>query len=99
MNTVILLLSIAGGAFFVKESDGPWGIMAWLRNTLMNNKYVGVFFFKLFSCWMCSGTWSGVVIYLLTSQSITLPDLVVWGFGGGALCLMFGTILERLQRI
>jgi hypothetical protein len=97
LNTIITLCSIPGLSFIAKESDGPWGLIGLARNSLIRNKCVGVFFFRLFECWACTGFWSSVAIYLI-SQPITLVGLVLWGCAGTALCMMFGTILERLER-
>lgn len=98
MEILIIIFSIWGLAFFIKESDGPWGIMNWFRRVLVANKYVGVFFHKLLECYFCVGTWCGVAIYLLTTECIKLSWLPVWGLAGGAICLILEAIHERLLR-
>jgi len=98
MNIIIQMCAIFGIAFLIKESDGPWGIMAWLRNKLVSNKYVGVFFYKLLDCWFCTGNWAAWAIYLLTEQSYKLNIIFVWGLAGGSICLILSEILSRLQR-
>ena len=98
MDILITLISIYGLAFLIKESDGPWGIMSWVRNSLIRNKYVGVFFYKLFDCYFCTGCWAGWVIYLLTQQNIKLNIMFVWGLAGGSTCLILDGLISRLQR-
>lgn len=98
MEILITILSVYGLAFAIKESDGPWGVMAWLRNRLIKNKYVGVFFFKLLSCYFCTGTWCGIAIYLLTTECIKLSWLPVWGLAGGAVCVILEAMHSRLLR-
>jgi len=96
---VIYLLAIFSVAFLIKESDGPWGIMSWIRNKLMSNKYVGVFFYKLLSCWHCTGTYAGLIIYLIATpfNKLDVRLFVLWALAGGALCYIINLILEKLQ--
>lgn len=97
MINIIYLFAIYGLAFFIKDSDGPWGVMAWLRNRLIRNKCVGVFFFKLLSCYMCVGTHAGWIIYLLTAKEWHLNLLIAWAFAGGAISLILDAILGKLS--
>ena len=99
MEIVLYLLSIFSLAFLIKESDGPWGIMAWIRNKLMSNKYVGVFFYKLLSCWHCTGMHAGWVIYLIATpfNKLELRSFVLWSLAGGAICYIINLILEKIQ--
>lgn len=98
MNIVISLLAIFGLTFFIRDSDGPWGVMAWLRNKLMNNPFAGVFFFNLLGCPFCTGCHSGWIIYLLTMKQFEWQLFMIWIFAGGAISLILETILGRLHR-
>lgn len=98
MEIIIILLAIFGLAFLFKESDGPWGIMSWLRNRLMTNKYVGVFFYKLLSCYFCVGFWSGIVVYLLSQDLWKFNLLICWGLAGGVICLILDALLAKLHQ-
>jgi hypothetical protein len=95
MEILVIIFSIYGLAFFIKESDGPWGIMAWLRNRLIKNKYVGVFFFKLLDCYFCVGCHCGWIVYLLylAHQFFILAILA-----GGSICVILEAIHMRLLR-
>lgn len=99
MNTVILLASIYGLTFLIKETEGPWGIISWLRNKLMINKYVGVFFYKLFSCYFCSGCHAGYIVYLLSTpyRDWSITQFILWTLAGGAISFVINVILERLM--
>jgi hypothetical protein len=98
MNIVILICAVYGFMFAIKETDGPWGVMNWFRRILLSNKYVGVFFYKLLNCAYCSGAWSGVIVYLLTTQCIKLNELLIWGLAGGTICLIIDGVLAFLHR-
>jgi len=95
---VVQLLAIFALVFLVKESEGPWGIMAWIRNKLFSNKYVGVFFFKLLTCYFCSGCWAGLAIYLLTKSPYQWNWAIVWILAGGAFSLLLDGILTKLHK-
>lgn len=99
MNTVILIASIYGLTFFIKESDGPWGIMSWFRNKLMTNKYVGVFFYNLLSCYFCVGCHMGYVVYLLSTphKDWSVFNFILWVFAGGTISFVMNLIIEKLS--
>lgn len=98
MNIVLLLLATYSLAFILKEKDGPFGIINWLRRRLFNLPVVGAFFIQLFECPLCLGFWCSVVLYLLTVQPIKITDLLVCGLAGGTFCLILNAILLRLYR-
>jgi hypothetical protein len=98
MTTILLFLAIFGLAFLVKQSDGPWGVMNWLRRTLLQNKHVGVFFFNLMECWFCVGCHAGWIVYLLGHDVWQWQWFIIWTLAGGTVSLMMGSLLERLHR-
>lgn len=97
MELLFCLLAMFALTFAIKETDGPWGIMAWFRNKLVQNKYVGVFFYKLLSCSFCTGFWSGLIIYMMHQQSYKLGLGVVWGLTGAAISLILEAVLNKLS--
>lgn len=97
MLIFLYLLSMFGLTFLIKESDGPWGIMAWVRNKLMTNKYVGVFFFKLLECYFCVGFWAGIAVYLLSPRPWEVNILICFGLAGGATSLILNGVLMKLS--
>jgi hypothetical protein len=98
MNIFILVLSIYGLSFLIKESDGPFGIMNSIRNRLITNKYLGVFFYKLLSCYFCVGCHAGWIIYLLSTPRPSLNYFFIWTMAGGAIGLIFNALLEKLYK-
>lgn len=90
MDTIISILAIYALAFFIKEKDGPLDIMTKLRSFLMKNEYVGVFFYKLFDCYFCVGTYAGITVYLIRNhfQGIDLYGVALWGFAGAAISMI-----------
>lgn len=97
MDILIPVLAIFGLAFFIKESDGPWGLMALARNRLMKDPVVGVFFYKLIECYFCLGFHCGWFVYLLYAQHWSLSHLIVWGLAGGMISLIMDLFLTRLS--
>lgn len=95
---IIYLLAIYGLAFAIKDAEGPWGIMSWFRNQLMRNKYIGVFFYKLFSCYFCVGCWAGAGIYLLSQPHATINLLIIWGLAGGSISLILDSLVLKLSQ-
>lgn len=98
IETVITLLAIYGLAFLFKESDGPWGIMGWARNHLVNNKYVGVFFFTLLDCYFCVGCHCGWMVYLLNHSTYKIQSFILWTLAGGAISLILDGLMTLLHR-
>lgn len=98
LNSLMIILSIYGLTFLIKESNGPWDICSKIRNALMSNKHIGVFFYKLFNCFYCCGTWCGVIIYLLTQENWSLILLIVWGLASGIICLILDALLTKLHK-
>jgi hypothetical protein len=98
VNTIFLVFAIFGLAFLIKESDGPWGIMAWIRNQLIRNEYVGVFFYKLLDCYFCVGCHCGWIVYLLSAPAFSWQFFVLYTLAGGAINLTLEAVLSRLQR-
>jgi hypothetical protein len=95
INSIIILCAIFGLAFFFKESDGPWGIMAWLRNLLISNKFFGVFFYKLLDCYFCLGFHCGWIVYLLSNEVWKWQFIILWGLAGGVISLIFDMLLAH----
>ena len=98
IETIVTLLAIYGLAFLIKDSAGPFDIMDWMRRTLMQNKYVGVFFFKLFDCYFCVGCHCGWIVYLLSHRSYSWQFFILWTLAGGIISLMMNAVLSRLHR-
>jgi hypothetical protein len=96
---IIYLLAIYAITFAIKEIDGPWGIISWFKNQLMQNKYVGVFFYKLFSCYFCLGFHAGWMIYLLSQDHYKFNLIILWGLAGAASSLILDTLVTKLSRL
>lgn len=98
MDIIICLLAIFGLAFAIKEADGPWDIMSRLRNKLITNKYVGVFFFHLLECYFCVGFHCGWIVYLLYSKNWAWNLFILWGLAGSAWSLIMHLLLARVTK-
>ena len=95
---ILMLLSIFGLVFLIRESDGPWGIIAWFRNLLMRIPFCGVFFFNLLNCPFCCGCHAGWIIYLLAPIPHTWQFIILWTLTGGGFTLIIDAIISRLYR-
>lgn len=98
MEYILYLVAMYGLSFFIKETPGPFDLMARLRNWLMTNKYVGVFFYKLFSCYFCVGCYSGWIVYLLANDHWKTKDCLIWMLAGGAISFIINAIVERISK-
>jgi hypothetical protein len=96
MEVLIYILAIYGLAFLLKESDGPWGLIALGRNKLMTNPHVGVFFYELLNCYFCLGFHCGWFVYLLWADEWHLQFLFLWGLAGGTICLILDAVIVKL---
>jgi hypothetical protein len=99
MEIVLMLLCIAGLAFAVKTVEGPFGLVAKLRNLLAKVPVVGTTFFKVLTCDFCLGFWSSVVVYVAVNgfSLSSLNDLLIWGFGGAMFNALFGAVMGKLN--
>lgn len=98
MNTIICLFAIFAITYFIKEMDGPFGIMTAIRGYLLRSAIFGVFFYNLLSCYFCTGTYSGILVYLVDSRfhNIDLCGVMLWGFGGAGISMLGGSIINNL---
>ena len=97
IETIITLFAIYGLAFLIKDSAGPFDIMDKIRIWLMGNKYVGVFFFKLFDCYFCVGCHCGWIVYLLSHESYKWQFFVLWTLAGGIISLIMNELRGKLH--
>jgi hypothetical protein len=98
MQIIITIFAIYGLAFAIKETDGPWNIVGRCRNWIMKLPVVGVQFYKLLSCYYCTGFWAGLAIYFMTQESYKLGWAVCWALAGGAACLIIDALLSKLHQ-
>lgn len=94
MEFLFFLLVIYGATFFLKESSGPFDLMDKLRNKLFTNKYFGVFFYKLFSCYFCLGADVSWVLYLIITRDFNPIHWFMWSMAGGIFAYSMNHILS-----
>lgn len=97
IETIISIFAIYGLAFLIKDSAGPFDIMDKIRTRLIQNKYAGVFFFKLLDCYFCVGCHCGWIVYLLSHESYTWQFFILWTLAGGAISLILDGVLGKLH--
>lgn len=97
MEILIILLAMFGLTFALKEIDGPFDLIVKFRSKLIQNQYVGVFFYKLFSCYFCTGFHGGWIIYLLHEKVWHWNLLIIWGLAGGSISLIIDGLLTKLH--
>jgi hypothetical protein len=97
MEIIVVLLAAYGLAFIIKEKDGPWDLITKTRQYLLNNKKVGVYFYKLLSCYFCLGVQTGILITALYKQSLAPNLLITWGLASGVVVLILSKVIARLD--
>ncbi len=90
-------MAIFGLAFSIKEIDGPWNILTKSRNWLITNKYFGVFFYNLLSCYVCVGFHAGWIVWLLSQ--FAFGQIICWGLAGSTICILLNSIISLLTAI
>lgn len=93
MEVFLFLLIIFGTSFFLKEISGPFDLMSKLRNKLFTNKYVGVFFYKLFDCYFCLGAEISWIFYLILTGDFNPIHWFMWAMVGGIFSLMMSKLI------
>jgi hypothetical protein len=94
---IISILAIITLAHFIRNISGPFGIFSLLRNLILRNKYIGTFFYKLLSCPFCTGTYCGILIYILQCDHLDIRQFILWSLAGSAIVALTDPILEKLN--
>lgn len=97
MSLLVNILAIISIAFCIQNIGGPFGVLSKIKNWLLNNKYLGVFFFELFECPYCIGFHAGYFVYLLTYSSFIIQEMVLWGFIGAFVSYISFIIINKLN--
>jgi uncharacterized membrane protein len=96
-NILFYLLAAFGFAFMLSQSDGPFDLISRLRNWLMTNRYFGVFFYKLLSCYFCLGCWAGALVYFLQLQPFKFNNFILFSIASGTFSLILSEVLGYLD--
>lgn len=94
---ILYILAIYAFSFSIRNLSGPFNIIVKLRSTLLQNKYVGNFFYELFTCPWCIGFHCGYIVYLLHFTSFDIKQMIVWAFAGSAISGLLDSIIDKLN--
>ena len=99
MHIIIFLLAVYGLMFILKEADGPFDIFSKARRFLMSIKYVGPMFYRVFSCYFCSGIHAGWISYLLYFPISTwhVRSFAAYTFAGDAFSYVISIVLDSIS--
>ena len=100
MNNILLILAIYSLSFFIRNLSGPYNIFGIFRNKILNNKYIGVQFYKLLECPWCLGFHCGYIIYILNClvfKEFSFILLILWGLVGSTVTAIFDSIFNKVQ--
>lgn len=97
LDSIITIFSIYGLSFLFKESDGPFDLMSRLRSFLMTRQKLGLFFYKLLSCYFCVGCHAGWIIYLFYNKNYSFNLFILWMLAGGAISLILDKLVSKLS--
>ncbi len=96
METLLMLLAVVGISTGLSQTEGPFGLAAWLRGLLVKVPVIGSLLVSILSCNFCLGFWSSFIVFLLTGGNVaSLGDMAIWMFAGGAFNSAFNTIIDR----
>ena len=91
MNIVIVLLAFYGLTYTFKEAsifDKPRVFLIRLHP----------FFYRLFSCYFCTGFHAGYIIYLLLNfRQLSIADAFLWGLASATTSFVLNLIVEKLS--
>ena len=92
---VFYLLAMFALGMLVRNIPGPFEVFDKARIALLQNEFVGAFFYKLLSCPICVGWWCGIAVYLLQFNSFSIRELIMWGLVGSAVVFVGDELLDR----
>lgn len=95
LNILIAIFAVFGLAFAIKQTDGPWDLIAKWRNWMASLPTIGVQFYKLLDCYFCLGFHCGWIVFLLYYCHLFI---ILWALAGGVICLIMDGVLSRLHR-
>jgi len=85
MNILIIILAIYAFSYTIRNLSGPFNILGIIRNKLMSNKFLGVFFYELLSCPWCLGFHCGYIISIIAFNFTNYYNLIIWAFAGSTI--------------
>lgn len=94
LQAILTIFAIYSIAFSLKETallDRP-------RNFLMRNSK---FFYDLLSCYHCTGSYAGLIGYLLFNQwcCLSYREAALWFFAGGAISFILNGVSNKLYEV
>lgn len=95
MLIILMIFAIYALSFLIRNSSGPLNLFGIIRNKLINNKYVGVFFYQLLSCPWCIGFHCGYIVYILQFRYFSSSEFFIWGLAGSSIVAFGDKIYDR----
>lgn len=97
MNLLLSILAIYGLSYFIRNLSGPFNIFGLIRNYLLTNRFVGLFFYKLLDCPWCLGAHCGYLIYIMNCEIFKIVDFFTWLLAGAAIVAILDLAINRLS--
>lgn len=94
---IINILAIISITFCIQNISGPFGVLSIIKNKLMTNSYVGVFFYELFECPYCLGFHSGYIVYFLSTESFKFTHFILWALAGAFISYISNLLVGKLN--
>ena len=91
---IIMIFAIYTLSFLIRNSSGPFNLFGLIRNKLVSNKYLGVFFYQLLTCPWCIGFHCGYIIYILQFTYFKTSDFFMWALAGSAIVALGDKLYE-----
>lgn len=82
---ILVAISIA---FLLKELNGPFDIILKFRTLLFHNKYVGKFFFDMFTCYYCLTFHTSWISSLILLNNFDIKLTLMLAFSSSILSIL-----------
>ncbi len=96
MSSIFYILAIYAVSYIIRNLSGPFNIFDLVRNQIVSNKYIGVFFYNLLSCPWCIGFYCGCFVYLLSFSIFNVSGMLVWALAGSAVVAFLDIVYDNL---
>jgi|SRR5579859_4900647 len=99
MSIIVLMMIIYSLSYIIRNLAGPFNLFSWIRNKLISNKLVGVFFYELLSCPWCIGFHCGYIVYIINTLNLSISKCFLWGLFGSFICFLFDQLFDIINLI
>jgi len=90
LHAIIILFSFFGLTYAIKETS----LFNRLRIFLLG---IHAFFYELLNCFLCTGFWAGLIVFVIDRWLGWPGQLMLWGLASAAVSYITSIVLDKLQ--